>query len=98
MFVNLFIAIVIDAFLGQTYHFDLPIRKYSLIEFVSIWTKYDPQATGFIPIKELRPFIVELAKSSDGKLLVIWHDDVLKDFKHRKRFVALLSIPTYDQF
>ena len=98
MFVNLFIAIVIDAFLGQTFHFDLPIKKYSLTEFVSIWSKYDPQATGFINVKNLRAFIVELAESNDGHELVIWHEDVLKDFKHRRRFVAMLSIPTYDQF
>ena len=95
---NLFIAIVIDAFLGQTFHFDLPIKKYSLTEYVNIWSKYDPKATGFIDIDKLKAFIVELAKSSDGHELIIWHEKVLTNFTHRRRFVALLSIPTYDQF
>ena len=42
VFVNLFIAIIIDAFLGQTDHFKLPVQEYSLQEFVRIWSHYDP--------------------------------------------------------
>ena len=42
VFINLFIAIIIDTFLGQTDHFKLPVQKYSLYEFVQIWSKYDP--------------------------------------------------------
>ena len=37
IFVNLFIAIIIDAFLGNSDHFNLPVQKYSIAEFVNIW-------------------------------------------------------------
>jgi hypothetical protein len=50
IFVNLFIAIIIDGFLGQSNQFELPIEQYSLYEFVKIWTKYDSEASGFIRI------------------------------------------------
>ena len=66
IFVNLFIAIIIDAFLGQSNQFNLPIEPYSLYEFVNIWAKYDPEATGFISIHDLEPFIIDLANSNEG--------------------------------
>ena len=53
IFVNLFVAIIIDTFLGQTDHFKLPVQKYSIQQFVQIWTKYDPDATGYIDIVQL---------------------------------------------
>ena len=33
VFINLFMAIIIDAFLGETDHFKLPIQPYALYEF-----------------------------------------------------------------
>ena len=37
IFINLFIAIIIDAFLEQTDHFKLPIKKYFIQDFVEVW-------------------------------------------------------------
>lgn len=51
IFLNLFIAIIIDAFVHQADHFKLPIQPYALNDYQEIWQKYDPGATGFIPIK-----------------------------------------------
>ena len=50
VFINLFMAIIIDAFLGETDHFKLPIQPYALYEFQKIWSEYDPEATGFISV------------------------------------------------
>ena len=97
IFMNLFIAIIIDAFLGQTDHFQLPIQKYSIQEYVQIWSKYDPEATGFIEIKDLEDFIEDLTKSSEGKELVIMHKKILADHKLRVRFLAMLNVPTFFQ-
>jgi len=73
IFVNLFVAIIIDTFLGQTDHFKLPIQKYSIHEFVQIWSKYDPDATGFIPITDLEHLIIDLAQSRDSCEILILH-------------------------
>ena len=74
IFVNLFVAIIIDTFLGQTDHFKLPVQKYSIQEFVVLWSKYDPDATGFIRIQDLEKLLMDLAKSNEGRELVILHD------------------------
>ena len=97
IFLNLFVAIVIDAFLGQTDHFNLPVQKYSLQEFVNIWSRYDPNATGFINVSDLDDFIVDLTKSQESRLLVIFADKIATDASLRNRFIGKLCIPTYCQ-
>ena len=67
IFVNLFVAVIIDAFLGQTDHFNLPIHKYSVQAFVEIWSQYDPEATGYIGIDQLDAFILDLVNSSEAR-------------------------------
>jgi hypothetical protein len=95
VFLNLFLAIIIDAFLGQTDHFNLPVQKYSLQEFVNIWSRYDPNATGFINIIDLDDFIVDLTKSRESRVLVIFAEKIATDATLRNRFIAKLCIPTY---
>lgn len=53
IFINLFVAIIIDAFLGQSNQFQLPIQNYSIEEFTDIWAEFDPLATGYISITDL---------------------------------------------
>ena len=62
VFINLLIAIIIDAFLEQTDHFQLPIKKYEIQDFVETWQEFDPEATGFILIKDLNRFMLALCK------------------------------------
>ena len=96
IFINLFVAIIIDAFLCQTDHFRLVIQNYNIQEFVNIWSEFDPNATGFIKIEDLDSFIVKLAKSRDARKLIIMHDQIVADQILRRRFMALLKIPTYN--
>ena len=98
VFLNLFVAIIIDAFLGQAEMYSLPIQQYYVNEFARIWCHYDPDATGFIKMKDLEALIVELAKSDDGQGLIVLKELVLKDLKTKKRFIGMLKIPTYDKF
>ena len=55
VFLNLFIAIIIDAFFGQST--DLPIKEKSVEDYQRIWSDYDKDATGMIPLKEL-PYLL----------------------------------------
>ncbi len=97
IFVNLFIAIIIDAFLGQTDHFKLPVQEFSLSEFVRLWSFYDPEATGYIKVTDLEPLISDLMQSSDGKELVVLRDRLESDPRVLRRFVTNLTIPLYKQ-
>jgi len=97
VFINLFVAIIIDAFLGQTNHFLLPIQNYSIDEFVSIWAEFDPLASGYITIQDLEKVIIRMAKSREGQELIIMHEQILESATKRRIFMAMLKIPTYDQ-
>ena len=74
------------------------MQKYSLYEFVQIWSKYDPDATGYIDIKNLEWLIMDLAKNKEARELVILHDSYLNIGRHfRQRYMVMLAIPTYYQ-
>lgn len=61
IFLNLFVAIVIDSFAAQAKAFDLPIQPVDFENFVEVWKGYDPEATGFIEVGDLDQLLVELA-------------------------------------
>jgi len=48
IFLNLFIAIIIDSFLGQSDAFALPVNQNDIDEFCDCWQHYDPDARGYI--------------------------------------------------
>lgn len=50
IFLNLFIAIVIDAYSGQSQMASLPVRQIDLDLFCEVWSYYDNDATGFIEV------------------------------------------------
>ena len=50
IFLNLFIAIVVDTFIGQTAAFSLPIKQNDIDTFVEQWSYFDADATGFIDV------------------------------------------------
>ena len=66
VFLSLFIAILIDSYLGQIDLKRAPIQQYHVQEFISIWQRYDPDATGFIPYAELKSLLLDLASSDDA--------------------------------
>lgn len=55
---NLFIGILLDNFSHTFQDSQFSIGKKDLIAFVKVWKNYDPNATGYIPIK-LLPNIVD---------------------------------------
>ena len=68
---NLFIAIIVEAFLGTAEMFSSPIQLYHVEEFVNIWRKYDPAATGLITLSDLDHLILDMARSEDGSTLIV---------------------------
>ena len=97
IFINLFVAVIIDAFLGQTEHFNLPLHNYAIEEYINIWAEFDPLGSGFIDIQDLERFVIRLAEHREACELIIMHEEILKDQHLRRRFLAMLNIPTYDQ-
>ena len=69
---NLFIAIIIDAFFGQAGMLGMPVKEKSIADFVKIWSKYDRNAEGFITIQQLELFIIDLsnAREDEGAALI----------------------------
>ena len=50
IFLNLFIAILIDCYVGTTEAFNLPVKNYEFDIFIEYWSKFDPKATGYIAL------------------------------------------------
>ena len=97
VFLNLFVAIIIDAFLGQAEMFDLPIQQFQIRQFELAWSKYDPSATGFIDLKDLEALLLDLAKSNDGKDLIVLRDKFMSDEAIRRLYIGMLRIPLFHQ-
>ena len=48
IFLNQFIAVIIDAFVGVSETQDLPVSVYAVLDYEEIWQKFDPTGRGFI--------------------------------------------------
>jgi hypothetical protein len=63
IFLNLFIAIVVDTYIGMANAFSLPIKPLDIAIFVDLWSQYDPSARGFIKIYDLPKLLRDLDES-----------------------------------
>mmetsp|Transcript_9882 Transcript_9882/g.11711 ORF Transcript_9882/g.11711 Transcript_9882/m.11711 type:complete len:141 (-) Transcript_9882:798-1220(-) len=88
MFLNLFIAIIAEAFLGQTYLFNSPVQSFHVQDFEAIWYRFDPKATGFIKLEELDALILALSESEDASHLIVIGKTMAKDERNRARLIA----------
>lgn len=96
IFLNLFIAIIIDSFMGQTDAFSLPVNQNDIDEFIEKWQEFDPNANGYIEASKLEEFICELSQTECG--LIPNRKLVSKDVVIRRRFIASLEIPAFNTF
>ena len=99
VFLNLFIAIIIDAFFGQNDLALLPISSKSIEDFQHVWGDYDKDATGFIDIDKLDAFLIDLAQKQidEGGLLILFKQRIVKSKIFRRRQLMHLEIPTYNK-
>lgn len=96
IFLNLFIAIVVDTFIGQSTAFKLPIRQNDIDSFIELWRKYDPEATGYIPWRDMDSFIRDL--NNDGNDFFIANREEISNYIKRRAFIMNMEIPVYDGF
>lgn len=61
VFLNLFIAIIIDAFFGQTDMANMPVKEKTVEDFAKYWSYYDLNATGKITVEQLNLLLIDLA-------------------------------------
>lgn len=67
IFLNLFIAVIIDAFMGVSEAYDLPISRVAVIEFEEVWAKHcDVQNEYFMNIRQLDTFFYQLSHSDEA--------------------------------
>lgn len=64
VFLNLFIAIVVDTFIGVKLQYDLPINQADVDAFVTMWQQYDPLGTGYIAWRDLESLFIDLCESN----------------------------------
>lgn len=114
VFLNIFIAIIIDSFAGQSAAFDLPVLEADIEAFVEIWSRYDPHATGFIPANEFEQLLIELAEDESAQNLLLSPELIIPEFEvaegtsgdkdfdkncaRRRRYMAMLDIPIYNNW
>ena len=62
IFLNLFIAIILEGFSKSQQEEDIRIKEETLEEFTNVWMMFDPKATGFIEIDDLVKIVIELTE------------------------------------
>jgi hypothetical protein len=60
IFLNLFIAIILEGFFLSTQEQKIRISAETLELFKTSWTKFDPDATGMIPADKLGELVLDL--------------------------------------
>lgn len=88
VFMNLFIAVVLEGFYQSHIEYDLHVSANDLAEFQILWREYDSNALGFIYVDLLEDFLLKL----DGPLG--WKR---KNYtkKERRLKISHLCIPVY---
>ena len=57
VFLNLFIAIILESFDTSTEEENLKVDGDTVLKFNKYWATFDPSGTGFIKVTELAKFI-----------------------------------------
>lgn len=58
VFLNLFVAVIVDSFANQSLKADLPVQAMDIEIFCEVWRDYDGEAKGFIETKHIEEFII----------------------------------------
>lgn len=92
VFLKLFIAIILEGY-SKTQMQDTRLFNNDAKErYREIWAEFDPDATTFIKLADIRPFLFALG----GPL---GFDDSFKESRFlQDRFIASLELPTYHNF
>eukprot|EP00347_Sterkiella_histriomuscorum_P021532 403333648 len=93
IFLNLFIAIILESFENVNQQEDLKIQDADLDIFQKSWLTYDTKGTGFIPIHKFENLMLDLIKQKSA--LIREGSNLVNDFVARRHFIEELELPTY---
>lgn len=89
VFLKLFIAIILEGY-NKSMSNDTRLFNHDMLEhFRQIWATFDPEATSYIKLNELRSFLFAL-----GRPLGFDESFLLSKFSQDK-FIANLELPIY---
>jgi hypothetical protein len=88
MFLNLFIAVIIDSYLNQSEAFSLPVNQNDVDIFVEVWQKFDPEGMGSMKSEDFDEFIVYL--SSKNTNLITNRKRMISNIGFRRKFIGAL--------
>jgi len=96
VFLNLFIAIVVDTFIGRSKQHKLPVSQLDIDTFVDIWATYDREGTGYIERDDLENIFIDLY----NKDCSFFNEDPEEILTHeaRVRIIINLELPMHDNF
>lgn len=97
IFLNLFIAIIIDSFMNQSSAYNMPVNQQDIDDFVEQWQEFDPNGNGSLPCHRLEEFIFKLAQRQNCRL-VPHKKRLLKNVTFRRKYIASLEVPSHDKF
>lgn len=97
VFLNLFVAVIVDSFGNQAAKAELPVQAMDVEIFCEIWRDFDGEAKGYIKTTEIEDFIIALASNSSCEL-VMFRNAIKNKADKRRRFIAALDIPTFKNF
>lgn len=107
IFLNLFIAIIVDSFVAQTQASELPIESSDVETFVEIWSDFDNDANGQIPARFIDAFIIRLQReqckllpemlTEKREIAFFGIDSALFGTKRRK-YIARLNCVIYNDW
>ena len=98
IYLNVVIAVIVDAFGGTTSVSKLPFSDILVDDFLRSWAKYDQEASYFITIENLLSLLEDLSRQKvSGDLFIYQHAvESSKDF--RLRLIRALEIPMFGKF
>ena len=93
IFLNLFIAIILDGFDDSKQEQSLRINDDMLRKFQRSWADFDPEGAGFILIEDLENLIC--SHIIDKTHWIRGGEVLLRSQKLLKNFICLLELPMY---
>jgi len=94
IFLNLFIAIIVDTFDELTASFNMPVKRLDIDNFITCWKKYDNDATGYICWRDFDDFIVDLNESEAD--FFKYNETTLKHHYLREEWIKNMEFPMHN--
>jgi hypothetical protein len=92
VFLNLFVAVILDGFDVVSLQESRTLNSDVLERVREAWGDFDPQASGFIKIRDFEQFMRGLGEP------IGWGELVGRNEEERAKLTALLNLPIYNDF